>query len=67
VHEPGQGDPDGSEEWNMSMNEQILRSELSYRVEMGRGRSASWSRVEGRSEPVLVRRRWRKVRAVVGR
>jgi hypothetical protein len=52
---------------DMSMNEQILRSELSYRVEQGRGRYSSWSRVEGRTEPVLVRRGWRKVRTVIGR
>ena len=52
---------------DMSMNEQIVRSELSYRVEQGRGRNSSWSRVEGRTEPVVVRRGWRKVRTVIGR
>jgi hypothetical protein len=51
---------------DMSMNEQILRSEISYRSEQGRIRD-SWSRVEGRTDPILVRRRWRKVRAAVGR
>jgi hypothetical protein len=51
----------------MSMNEQVLRSEVSYRVEQGRGRNSSWSRVEGRTEPVVVRRGWRKVRTVIGR
>jgi hypothetical protein len=55
-----------TEEWDMSMNEQIVRSELSYRVEQGRGRNSSWSRVEGRTEPVVVRRGWRKVRTVIG-
>jgi hypothetical protein len=50
----------------MSMNEQILRSELSYRVEQGRGRNSSWRRIEGRNEPVVVRRGWRKVRTVIG-
>jgi hypothetical protein len=51
----------------MSMNEQILRSEINYRAEQGRIRD-SWSRIEGRDEdPIVVRRRWRKVRAAVGR
>lgn len=46
----------------MSMNnEQILRSELSYRMEQGRGRESRWARVEGRRD-TLLRRHWRKVR-----
>lgn len=43
----------------MSMtNEQILRSELSYRREFGAGRPSSWARVEGRPESLI--RRWRR-------
>jgi hypothetical protein len=67
VSRTDQGDPADTEESDMSMNEQVLRSELSYRVEQGRGRNSSWSRVEGRTEPVVVRRGWRKVRTVIGR
>lgn len=46
----------------MSMNsEQVVRSEVDYRIEQGRGRRTGWARAEGRSETVL-RRGWRRIR-----
>ncbi|WP_310961979.1 hypothetical protein [Nocardioides terrisoli] len=55
---------------SMSMNsEQVLRSEINYRMEQGQGRPgsrlSSWARAEGRSE-TLVRRGWRRVRPTSG-